>query len=73
MAMVGKNRKDNTSIPKKSSMELLRENNRKTFWKMFIYKNKSWRNLWKTGHPICGNLDLIFHSFAVTFICFQKL
>ena len=45
MAMVGKNRKDNTSIPKKSSMELLRENNRKTFWKMFIYKNKSWRNL----------------------------
>lgn len=45
MAMVGKNRKDNTSIPKKSSMELHRENNSKTFWKMFIYENKSWRNL----------------------------
>ena len=44
MEAVGKNRKDNTSILQKFSVELLHKNKRKTFWKMFIYENKSWRN-----------------------------
>ena len=72
MQMVRKIRKHNVSTRQKFNTATSRKQV-KMFRKILIYENKSWENYGKIGQLTFENLDLVFLSFVVLFICFKKL